>query len=280
MKRTIISINTDKCTGCGACIPNCPEGAIQIVDRKARLIGDLFCDGLGACIGHCPEGAITIDEREAQPYDENRVMANIVTQGENVIAAHLEHLKSHHQTEFYNQAVEFLKSKNIPMPDSQKHHPEQHGGCPGSAFRSINRHGTVVEENSDTQQRPSQLSHWPVQLHLMSPESPAYQDADVVLCADCGAYAYADFHKDFLKGRALAIACPKLDEGQEEYTEKITSLVDDANINTLTVITMEVPCCRGLLALAKQAAGKAKRKIPIKSIVIGIDGKKQSEEWV
>jgi ferredoxin len=278
MKRTIIRIDENKCTGCGMCMPNCPEGALKIIDGKARLISDLFCDGLGACIGHCPEGAIVTEEREAEPYNEKRVMENIVKQGKNVIDAHLEHLKSHNQTRFLNEAMDFLKSQNIVLSDMEKKHSEVHLGCPGSRFRSIVKSGTNIED--DSLQRASQLTHWPVQLHLMSPLSPAYQGADVVLSADCVAYAYADFHKDWLAGKALAIACPKLDDGQEIYLEKISALIDEAKINTLTVMTMEVPCCRGLLAMAQQAAAKAKRKIPVKSVVISIDGKKLSEEWV
>lgn len=280
MKRTIITINAEKCNGCSGCIPNCPEGAIQIVDGKARLIGDLYCDGLGACIGHCPQDAISTEEREAEPYDETKVMANIVPLGANVIAAHLEHLRSHNQTEFCQQALDFLKSQNVTVPNSQKQHSLPHGECPGAAFRSITGNGTVVEEDEATPGRPYQLTHWPVQLHLMSPQAPAYRGADIVLSADCVGYAYGDFHNDWLTGKALAIACPKLDDGQEEYVEKITGLIDDATINTLTVLTMEAPCCRGLLALAMQAVAKASRKIPVKSVVIGIEGKKRSEEWM
>jgi ferredoxin len=281
MKRTIIHIDEQKCTGCGACIPNCPEGAMQIVDGKARLVSDLFCDGLGACVGHCPEAAITTEDREAEPYDERGVMANIVKQGENVVAAHLNHLKSHNQAVYYNQALEFLKSHNIVLPEMGNQYSERHPGCPGSAYRSLERSGTVVEgTNNNTSAGQSQLTHWPVQLHLMSPMSSAYVGADVVLSADCVAYAYGDFHKDWLKGRALGIACPKLDQGQEIYIDKIVALIDDAKINALTVLTMEVPCCRGLLKIAKQAAEKANRKIRVKSVVIGIDGTKQSEEWV
>jgi NAD-dependent dihydropyrimidine dehydrogenase PreA subunit len=278
MKRTIIKIDEAKCTGCGVCMPNCPEGALKIIDHKARLISDLFCDGLGACIGHCPEGAISTEEREAEAYEEKRVMENIVKQGTNVIEAHLEHLKSHKQTQYYKEAMEFLKAKNILLPESGKDHAAAHSGCPGSRFRSIPKGGTNIEDN--TIQRTSQLTHWPVQLHLMSPLSPAYKGTDVVLSADCVAYAYADFHKDWLAGKAVAIACPKLDDGQEIYLEKISSLIDEAKINTLTVLTMEVPCCRGLLALAQQALANAKRKIQIKSVVIGIDGNKLSEDWI
>jgi ferredoxin len=278
MKRTIITIDQEKCNGCGACIPNCPEGAMQIVDGTARLISDLFCDGLGACIGHCPQGAISTEEREAEAYDEKKVMANIVKQGANVIAAHLDHLKSHKQTGYYNEAIEYLKEHRITIREQKEAHMHDHAGCPGEATRTISKNQSAAHEDAGTRQ--SALTHWPVQLHLMSPMAPAYQNADVVLSADCVGYAYGDFHKDWLKGKALTIACPKLDEGQEAYSEKITALIDKANINTLTVLTMEVPCCRGLLALAQEAAKKASRKIPIKSVVIGLDGAKLSEEWV
>jgi ferredoxin len=278
MKRTIINIDERKCTGCGVCIPNCPEGALQIINGKARLISDLFCDGLGACIGHCPEGAIITEERDAQPYDEKRTMENIVKAGPDVIAAHLEHLKSHNQVQYYKEALEVLSDKIIPVPGKKDNHSHSHSGCPGAAFRSINNKEKDSANGATTHR--SELSHWPVQLHLISPAAPAYTGADVVLSADCVAYAYPDFHTAWLKGKALAIACPKLDEGQEIYLEKITALIDEAKINTLTVLTMEVPCCRGLLAMAQEAAKRATRKVPVRSVVIGIDGRKISEEWV
>ncbi|HUI92882.1 MAG TPA: 4Fe-4S binding protein [Chitinivibrionales bacterium] len=278
MKRTIITIDREKCNGCGACIPNCPEGAMQIVDGKARLISDLFCDGLGACIGHCPQGAMATEEREAESYDGKKVMDNIVGQGDNVIAAHLEHLKCHNQTRYYNEAVEYLKENHITIPDKKEAPMHERGGCPGAATRTITKNQSVAPENGG--KRQSALTHWPVQLHLISPVAPAYRGADVVLSADCVAYAYGDFHKDWLRGKALSIACPKLDEGQEAYAEKITALIDNAKINTLTVLTMEVPCCRGLLGLAQEAVKKASRKIPIKSVVISLEGEKLSEEWV
>jgi ferredoxin len=286
MKRQIIEIDREKCTGCGQCIPGCPEGALRIIDGKACLIGDLFCDGLGACIGHCPEGAITVTERESEPYDENKVMENIVKQGGNVIKAHLAHLKEHGQDDLLGQAVQFLRERGISMDTDRSNGPGEHdlrsnalpsSGCPGSrsvSFAATNSAGTASAAAA------SELTHWPVQLHLMSPTAPQYRGRDVVLSADCVAYALGDFHSRYLKGKSLAIACPKLDEGQEVYLEKLVALIDTAQINTLSVLTMEVPCCRGLLALAKEAQQRATRKVPVKSVVVGIQGEVLQENWV
>jgi ferredoxin len=285
MKRKIIKIDDDRCTGCGLCIPNCPEGAIQLIDGKARLISDLFCDGLGACLGHCPEGAITIEEREAQAYDEPRVMENIIKAGSNTIKAHLEHLRDHGQKEFLGQAVAVLVAKGLPNPlevraPSPVPAPHGHGGggCPGSRAMSFEKKAADAPVEQGT--RPSQLTHWPLQLHLISPNAPQYQGCDLLLAADCTAFSLGDFHKDFLKGKSLAIGCPKLDDGQESYVEKIKAMIDEAKINTLTVMIMQVPCCSGLLRLAKEAASQAARKVPIKCIVVGLQGNILKEEWV
>jgi Pyruvate/2-oxoacid:ferredoxin oxidoreductase delta subunit len=283
-KRKIIRIDEEKCNGCGLCIPDCPEGALKIIDGKARLISDLFCDGLGACIGSCPEDAITIEEREAEEYDEKEVMENIAGQGKNVIKAHLEHLKEHSQSEYLKEAIDFLKERNveIPLREEPLHRTHEHAasfsGCPGSKMMDFREKASEVSE--ETGRRQSQLRQWPIQLHLISPTAPYYQEADVVLTADCVAYALGDFHKDYLKGKAIAIACPKLDEGQDIYLGKIKSWLEDAKINTLTVMIMQVPCCMGLLNLAKQALEDSKRKVPIKSIVVSIQGEILSEEWV
>jgi len=284
MKRKIIKIDEGSCTGCGQCIPNCPEGAIQMIDGKARLISDLFCDGLGACLGHCPEGAITIEEREAEAYDETKVMANIIKAGPNTIKAHLEHLRDHGQKEFLAQAVQVLKVKSIPnpletIPANPAPGPHGHGGgCPGSRAMSFEK--PAGEAGSEKGTRPSQLTHWPVQLHLISPQAPHFQGADLLLAADCTAFSLGDFHKEYLKGKTLAIACPKLDDGQESYVEKIRALIDEAKINTLTVMIMQVPCCSGLLRLAKEAVSQATRKVPVKCIVVGLQGTILKEEWV
>ena len=277
-KRKIIKIDEDRCDGCRLCVPNCPEGAIQIIDGKARLVSDLFCDGLGACLGHCPQGAITIEEREAEPYDELKVMENIVKAGPNTIKAHLSHLKEHGETKYLKEAVEYLKERKVPFPAETKAEGHQHfSGCPGS--RMMDFTAQQKTGGSEEGERPSELRQWPVQLHLISPHVPYYQGKDVVIAADCTAYAFSDFHKNYLKGKSLAIACPKLDEGLDVYAEKIKAMIDDSKINTLTVVTMEVPCCAGLLHIAKQAAGQAKRRIPVKSVVVGIKGDILSEEW-
>jgi len=238
VKRKIIKIDEDRCNGCGLCIPNCKEGALKIIDGKARLISDTFCDGLGACLGHCPQDAIHIIEREADEFDEEKVK---------------EHMK-----------------KQEPLKC----------GCPGTMARELGKAEAKAQAKAEDGKRESKLSQWPVQLHLVSPMAPYFQKADILLAADCTAFAVGDFHKDFLAGKRLAIACPKLDEGTDIYIEKLVSLIDEAKINTLTVMIMEVPCCSGLAAIAQQALSKAKRKIPIKKIVISLKGEILTEDWI
>jgi ferredoxin len=263
--RTIITIDEEKCNGCALCIPNCPEGALQIIDGKARLVSDLFCDGLGACVGYCPQGAITLTQREAEPYDERRVMEGIARQGANTIKAHLAHLDAHGEKNLLSQALSFLAEKGVPVPEGWKHEAPPK---PGPA-----KDGLAVGASA--------LGNWPIQLHLISPMAPQFKGRDVLLSADCIAYAAGDFHASLLAGKVLAIACPKLDEGKDVYREKITALVDHAQINTLTVLMMEVPCCRGLLVLAQKALEATHRKIPLKAVIVAIDGGKVlSEQWV
>ena len=279
MKRKIIKIDQEKCNGCGLCVPDCPEGALQVIDGKARLVGDLLCDGLGACISTCPEDAITVEEREAEPYDELKVMENIVPQGKNVIRAHLAHLKNHGQNDFLNQAFSFLKERNIEvglMPEPVNL-PRAGGQCPGSQVLAF---PSAPQKEEDGSKRTSRLTHWPIQLHLISPNAPHYQGSDLLLAADCVAYSLADFHRDYLKDRTLAIACPKLDSNQEIYREKLTALIDQAGIRSIKVMIMQVPCCSGLLQQVLEAAGRAERKIPISSVVVGIKGEILREDRV
>lgn len=271
MKRKIITIDQEKCDGCGLCASDCPEGALKIIEGKARLVGDLLCDGLGACLTSCPEDAISIEEREAEPYDEMKVIENIIPQGRNVLLAHLEHLRDHNQTEYLRQAVSYLDSHNIELELPKESVPAAAPArqCPGSQVLAFPSRGNEKEDN---QIRPSRLTHWPVQLHLISPSAPYYRNSDLLVAADCVAYSYADFHKDFLKDRTLTIACPKLDSNQEIYIEKLTALIDEAQVKSIRVMVMQVPCCNGLLRHVVEAARRATLKPPISCVVIGIRG--------
>jgi len=271
MLRKIVSIDEERCDGCGDCVPNCHEGALQIIDGKARLISDLFCDGLGACIGHCPQGAITIEEREAEAYDEKKVMEYIVKGGRNVIFAHLKHLLDHNEAEYYGEAIEFLNENGIenPLNGHSESHPKHFSGCPSSKEMTFKEHETEEDESG---RRQSHLQQWPIQLHLVSPFASYYHDSDLLLAADCVAFAYADFHKDFLKDKSIAIACPKLDTNKQVYLDKLTSMINESNLKSITVLIMQVPCCGGLLQLAKTANDSADRNIPINAVVIGVNG--------
>lgn len=287
MKRQIIQIDDDLCNGCGLCVSGCHEGALQIVDGKARLVSELYCDGLGACIGDCPEGAITIEEREAEPYDEIQVIDRMLGKGDKVIQAHLKHLHEHGEHEYFNQGIARLKEKGLepdlsfmqPKIEFQQQHGHGHhggGGCPGSMAKSFDTIAGSIEKTDVS----SQLKQWPVQLHLINPGMTMFDGKDLLLAADCVPFAMGNFHQNLLAGKMLAIACPKLDSGKEIYVEKLATLIDERNINTITVAVMEVPCCGGLIQLVNLAQHQAKRKIPVKKIVIGIQGDVLSEEWI
>ncbi len=287
MKRQIIRIDEDKCNGCGLCIPNCQEGALQIIDGKARLISDLFCDGLGACIGHCPEGAIELEEREAEPYNEIKVMEILAGKGKNTILAHLEHLRDHNETGYLNEAIRYIRENQIEMSEGITGKQEENQvfqGCPGVKTMDL-RTRTIEKENgfsstSETKEAASELRQWPVQLHLLNPQASYFKNADVVLAADCVAFSMGNFHSKYLKEKSLAIACPKLDSNKESYIEKLTAMIRDSKIKTLTVIIMEVPCCGGLLHMAKLAREAAEVTIPIKKAMISIKGEIMDEQWV
>jgi len=286
MKRKIIKIDEEKCNGCGLCIPNCQEGALQVIDGKARLISDLFCDGLGACIRHCPEDAIEIEEREAEPYNERKVMEILSKKGGNTVLAHLEHLRDHNEQGFLNEAITYIKENDIDMTENEMNTSQSIvRGCPGAAsmdFR-INREqaeNTGKEKVSDLTDTSSELRQWPVQLHLLNPRASYFRDADVLLAADCAAFAMGDFHARYLKGKSLAIACPKLDTNKESYLQKLTSMIADSQIRSLQVVIMEVPCCGGLLQMAKTARENAGRNLPIKKSVISVQGEILEEDWV
>ncbi len=250
--RDIVHIDQDLCDGCGQCITACAEGAIQLVDGTARLLGDSYCDGLGACLGHCPQGAITIIRRTATDYDKEAVAL---------------HLAAGHR-----QAGPVLPS--LPLAGHAG------GACPGSRVEQFSRPPVPAASRPGDAPTPSALGQWPVQLHLLPPVAPFLQGAHLLLAADCSAYAFGGFHERLLAGRALAIACPKLDSHQEVYLEKLTAMIDHAALESITVVVMEVPCCNGLVRLAEQAAAAAVRAIPIHVQVVGVRGDVLLEEGV
>lgn len=292
MIREIVKIDEDLCNGCGDCVPNCHEGALQIIDGKARLISELMCDGLGACLGHCPEGAITIEEREAEDYDETVVIGQMIKAGKATVFAHLKHLQDHGETGFLNEALTYIKANRNEMPFqiSEVHellHSDKKAavpgnganiGCAGSAPQSFGVAG--IKMAAPTTSVPSELTQWPVQMHLINPAASYFNNADLLIAADCAGFAYGNFHNDFIKGRKMVIACPKLDTGKEIYIQKMTRLIDEARVNTITVVVMEVPCCGGLSQMVQMATQAASRKVPVKEVMISIRGEVLSEEWV
>jgi NAD-dependent dihydropyrimidine dehydrogenase PreA subunit len=275
VKRDIIRIDEARCTGCSQCIPNCPEGALQVIDGKARLVSDLSCDGLGACIGHCPEDAITIEHREAEPYDERKVMEQIVAAGPNVIRAHLDHLKDHGQDLYLAQALEFLKRTGISVPEAEACGGHSHP-CPGSKTMDFRAAADVKEAGASgppsAADSASQLRQWPVQLHLLNPHAPYFQNADLLIAADCVPFSYAGFHDRFLRGKALVIFCPKLDDSDEIYVEKLAEIIKHNSVKSITVLHMEVPCCFGTTRIVEQALKRSGKPIAVKDQTVSIRG--------
>jgi Pyruvate/2-oxoacid:ferredoxin oxidoreductase delta subunit len=219
-KRKIVKIDEDKCTGCGICIPRCVEGALRIVNGKAKLVSETYCDGLGACLGKCPEDAITIEERESQEFDIEAANKHIAQSG-----------GAHHDSD-----------NSSPITAVQAAEPSR-----------------------------SMLRQWPVQLALVSPNAPFLKDADLLLIADCVPFAFPDLHTRFLKDNVVLVACPKLDDSQA-HMEKLGEIIRQSGIKSITVLHMEVPCCSGLVYLAKQAIATSKKDVLLKEITIGIDG--------
>lgn len=290
MKRDIININEDLCNGCGICVPNCHEGALQIIDGKARLVSELMCDGLGACIGHCPEGAITIETREATPYDEIATIKSMINKGENTIVAHLQHMIDHNEMEYYRKGLDYLIENKEVIPfnldnvikrlnkqDNTNEEKCSTGGCPGSAAKSFMQR---KESNDLSVKQKSALTHWPIQLHLINPASSHFKNSELLIAADCTAFSMGNFHSDYLKGKTIVIACPKLDHSTEVYIEKFRALIAEAKVNTIALMMMEVPCCFSLLPMIKKALEIAGRKVPVKTIVVSVQGEILQEEWI
>jgi NAD-dependent dihydropyrimidine dehydrogenase PreA subunit len=275
MLRDIIEIDEALCNGCGDCVPACHEGALQIIDDKARLISDLMCDGLGACLGKCPTGAMKVMQREAAPYDERQVMTNIIKGGSKVIKAHLEHMLQHNELGYYDIAVEVLNEQNIALPELTLN--KEISTCPSATEQQIklpSNRGTETELTNQTSKDAltSELSHWPIQLHLVNPTSAEFNDVDLLLASDCSAFAAGDFHHRYLKGKRLIIACPKLDTNQESYIEKLTIMIRYGNLKSLTVLRMDVPCCGGLTKLVEAASQQTRKKILINIITLNKHG--------
>ena len=234
--RKIIKIDETKCDGCGLCIVDCPEGALKLVDGKARVVKDSYCDGLGACLGACPVDALTIEEREADDFDEEAVEQHLAT--------------------------------SKPQPAAMPVLPGG-GGCPGSAMRQMER---PVPGDAVADEIPSQLRHWPIQLTLVPPGAPFLQGADLLLAADCVPFALPDFHARFLQGRSVVVGCPKLDNPQA-YVDKLTAIFQQSSLRSLTIVHMEVPCCTGLCQIAKLAKENARSDVPVKEITVSVDGR-------
>lgn len=241
--RDIVHINEDLCDGCEKCIPDCVEGALQLVNGKARLVKEIYCDGLGACLGSCPRGAISIEKREAGEFDEEA-------------------------TRIYMEQ-KTSRPETLPVVESIST-----SGCPGMAARQLH----PVQEN-DTSPAPasSALGHWPVQLSLVSPDAPYFQDAKLLLTADCVPVAVPDFHSRFLKGHAIAVACPKLDDIQP-HLDKLTAILRCSDVRAIKILRMEVPCCSGLTHLAQSALQASGKHLPLGEIIIGVEGQVREPE--
>ena len=242
--RQIIGIDEDKCNGCGQCADACAEGALAIIDGKARLVKESYCDGLGACIGECPQGALTIEDRVADAFDEEAVEEHLAHSGR-IHAAH----------DAQPQAVEPLAC-----------------GCPGTTAETLHPEAARERAGSVCDAPTSQLRNWPVQIHLLPLQAPYYQGADLLLAADCVGFAYPGFHHDLLHGRTLAVGCPKLDDAGF-YVDKLAKILAENDIRSLTVAHMEVPCCFGLERVAEQAVEKSGKQISVEVAIVGRDGK-------
>ena len=245
MKRKIVEIDEAKCTGCGLCANACHEGAIAMVDGKAKLVKDDYCDGMGDCLPECPAGAIKIVEREAAAYDEKAVQERKMA-----------------------KMQEQMKAGGLALRSFSE------GGCPGKAMRQFNRVAAPLptrQDNSQLSTPNSQLSQWPCQIRLVPVKAPFFQGAKLLIAADCTAYAYANFHQEFMRGKVTIVGCPKLDP--VDYSEKLTEILRENDIKSVTIVRMEVPCCGGLEMAAKKALQASGKFIPWQVVTLSLDGK-------
>lgn len=251
MLRKLIKIDESLCDGCGVCIPSCPEGALKIVDGKARLVRESFCDGLGACLNDCPRGALSVIDAETERYDELGVIDYLKANSPEKLELHQKHLNSAGGT----------------GTDASARHHHGSGGCPSTRTMMIERTadggGPVTTE--------SRLRQWPIQFHLVSPGAPYFKNADIALVADCVPFAFAQFHEEILSKHPIAVGCPKLDD-LSSYYDKLLSIIKESGPRSIRVLIMEVPCCSGLLQIAREAVAQSGARIPVEVTVIGIKG--------
>ncbi|MGC8863104.1 MAG: 4Fe-4S binding protein [Armatimonadota bacterium] len=263
-KRQIIKINGELCNGCGQCVNACAEGALQLVDGKAKLVSEIYCDGLGACIGECPQGAITFEEREAEEFDEEATVQHLTRIGRSP-EAHYAHMAEH------------------GMGRHDHNHAHGHSHPHGSGFvcpsaRTIDRRAQDQRtEPAGTSSVPSELRQWPLKLYLVNPAASFFQDSDLLIAADCTAFTYGAFHPDLLRGKTLVTGCPKFDD-VDLYLEKLTEILRRNNIRSITVARMEVPCCSGLVRLAEAAVEASGKSVPVRAITIGLAGEILEDE--
>ena len=277
--RTMVHIDEDKCDGCGLCVPDCAEGALQIIDGKAKLVSDIYCDGLGACLGSCPQDAITMVERDADEFNEGAVNQHLKTIGRDPLPESHDHSHGHTtEQDTVEEEVEDLacgcpgtlsQSFDRPEPTAAPLTPKI-GGCPSSRSQSFDQPESAVPAD---QAGPvaSRLGNWPVQISLVPPKAPYLEGADLLIAADCAPFAYSDFHRRFMEGKVLLIGCPKLDDGQA-YVEKLAQMFRENSIKSVSVVYMEVPCCTGLLQIVQSALQQSGARIPATQYRVGIKG--------
>jgi len=268
VKRKIVEIDEDKCNGCGLCVPNCHEGALKIIDGKARLIKADYCDGLGNCLGHCPQDAITVVEKDVVAFD---------------FAATNKHLKKIGKPKLEHDPLGNINGQEVKdrksderdgnmMHMMHKNSMDSPCGCPGSAIREFNQESGTSMKSAGTVQK-SELTQWPVQLSLIPPNAGFLQGADLLISADCVSVANPNFHSKLLKGRKIVMGCPKLDD-VSGYKDKIKTMIELNDLNSITVAVMEVPCCRALYSAVESALDESGKRVTLKKVVIGVDGRK------
>ncbi len=244
-KRKIIEIDREQCNGCGECTTACAEGALELDEKgKAVLVREIYCDGLGACLDVCPTGALNIIEKDSAAYDAEETYKHVLSTRGNEAAG------------------------NVHDASSQPQSFDCSSGCPGSHAFSTDK---APESAADSQPAESELTQWPIQLHLVSPAAPCFENSRLLIAADCTAFSMGGFHSRLLKGKTLIIACPKLDDSRN-YVEKLTQLLQNHNIQSLTVATMVVPCCSGLEIMVQEAVNNSGKQIPVEKIKVGIKG--------